>query len=144
MSGDNNYYNIFISQNQNFTLSQVIETKANVQSYPLNYMFDPSSTTNIMISKRTEAGNSGNVEEFDGIEIDDGGKLVKEFISSPPRRLEFLGDSITCGYGILTNSTNAPACSDPQGIVEDNWLTYGPLTSRYLNGNKYKTLCHYY
>lgn len=134
MTGDNNYYNVFEYSQQNFTLVQIIETQAGIEIYPLSISFDPDDLSYLLITKRTEAGNSNRAEILKGIQLDDGGILVQNNILAPERKLEFLGDSITCGYGILSLSPNDPRCSDPQGIIEDNWLTYGPLTSRYLKG----------
>jgi len=44
-------------------------------------------------------------------------------------RIEFIGDSITCGFGIATNNYNRLF----YGIDEDGWETYASLTARKLN-----------
>jgi lysophospholipase L1-like esterase len=49
----------------------------------------------------------------------------------PKRKIEFIGDSITCGYG---NDTSAFACG--QGQVYDHanaYMAYGPVAARSLN-----------
>jgi lysophospholipase L1-like esterase len=45
------------------------------------------------------------------------------------RHIEFIGDSITCGFGIL----GTPGCTGGDIVWEDNFLTYGPTVARALN-----------
>lgn len=130
MKGQNNFYNVFV----NGTLVQVVSTKSRVSHYPLEWRFDPNESTKVLITKRTEAQVSTKEENFLGLEVDDSASLV----ALPPaaeRRLEFLGDSITCGFGILARG-NSPGCKNPEGRVEDNWVTYGPLVSRRFGGEQ--------
>ena len=84
------------------------------------------------VTKRTEAQDSPQAEFFFGVEMEEGGSLGPS-PPSPSRRLEFLGASVTCGYGIHALG-NSPGCQDPEGRVEDNWLAFGPLVSRHFGG----------
>ena len=77
----------------------------------------------VIVSKRTEHG-CGMVTLL-GVEISAGGELL-----APPsrsnRRIEFIGDSITCGYGNEAPDEKhhfAPA-------TENNDLAYGAITAR--------------
>ena len=66
--------------------------------------------------------------EFWGFVLDDGCRLLApEPLES--RRIEFIGNSITCGYGV--ESINAP---DPfEDETENHYLTYASITSRRLH-----------
>lgn len=46
----------------------------------------------------------------------------------PRKRVEIVGDSITCGYGNLVKDPNRHFFS----ADEDNWLAYGPMAARKL------------
>lgn len=65
--------------------------------------------------------------EFKGFVLDDGCRMdTPEPL--PDRRIEFIGNSITCGYGV--ESTNAP---DPfEDETENHALTYASIVSRRL------------
>ena len=65
--------------------------------------------------------------EFWGFVLDDGCRLLTpEPLET--RRIEFIGNSITCGYGV--ESVNAP---DPfEDETENHYMTYASITSRNL------------
>lgn len=66
--------------------------------------------------------------EFYGFVLDKDAYLL-ERSPLPERKIEFIGNSITCGYGI--ESTNA---SDPfKEETENHWLTYANIISDSLN-----------
>ncbi|MBK8881991.1 MAG: hypothetical protein IPN67_06255 [Bacteroidales bacterium] len=84
------------------------------------------------ISRRTEwhAGNT----TFKGFNVDKGKRLYKP--AGKTRIIEFIGDSYTCGYGNEGKSREEHFRYE----TENNWLTYGSLTSRGLNA-EYLTVC---
>ncbi|KAM9984121.1 hypothetical protein ACTFIZ_003822 [Dictyostelium cf. discoideum] len=84
---------------------------------------DPTQTYSIVLSKRTEA-SFGEVR-FYGFSVDSTGKTVPQ--QKPTRKIEFIGDSITCGYGDL-----GTAPCNFQAITEDNYDTYASITAREL------------
>lgn len=62
--------------------------------------------------------------EFKGFVLDKGCHLV-ESPALPERKIEFIGNSITCGYGV--ESTGA---SDPfEDETENHWMTYANIVS---------------
>jgi len=66
--------------------------------------------------------------EFKGFVLDDDARIL-EPSPLPERRIEFIGNSITCGYGV--ESVNAP---DPfEDETENHWLTYANLVSDSLH-----------
>lgn len=66
--------------------------------------------------------------EFRGFILDEGAKTLRA-PALPTRKIEFIGNSITCGYGI--------ECSNPkEGFsdeTENHYLSYAALTARNLN-----------
>jgi lysophospholipase L1-like esterase len=86
----------------------------------------------LQIYRRTE-WHGGNTT-FTGFNLDRGRRLYKPDVS--PRMLEFIGDSYTCGYGNEGKSKEEHFRYD----TENNFLTYGSLTSRAL-GAEYTTVC---
>jgi lysophospholipase L1-like esterase len=78
--------------------------------------------------KRNEA--FGNVTQFQGFQLEAGKKLL----APPPaasRRIEVIGDSITCGYG--NEGANEKEHFKP--ATENNYLAYGPVAARALNAD---------
>ena len=84
------------------------------------------------IIRRTE-WHGGNTT-FLGLRIDKGKKLYKPVIGD--RRIEFIGDSYTCGYGNEGKSREEHFTYE----TENNYLTYGALTARALNA-EYQAVC---
>ena len=79
----------------------------------------------ITICKDTESGNG--YLEFAGIECD---KLL-QLPSKPLKKIEFIGNSITCGFGADNSETG---CSKGQWYDQHNaYMAYGPLTARALS-----------
>ena len=83
------------------------------------------TTHTITICKDTESGNG--YLEFAGI-------ICKKLLSLPPKpklKMEFIGNSITCGFGADASQI---ACGKGQWYDQHNaYMSYGPLTARALN-----------
>lgn len=60
--------------------------------------------------------------------------IAKKIIApsrAPRRRMEFIGDSITCGMG---NDESDKSCGQGEWYDQHNaWIAYGPLTARHYN-----------
>ncbi len=70
--------------------------------------------------------------EFRGFVLDEGCRLLPP-PALPERKIEFIGNSITCGYG--SESMNAP---DPfEDATENHYYTYAAITTRNLNAMDY-------
>ncbi|HET7117428.1 MAG TPA: SGNH/GDSL hydrolase family protein [Hanamia sp.] len=79
----------------------------------------------ITICKDTESGNG--YLEFAGIQC----KKILQLPPKPSEKIEFIGNSITCGYG--ADIAEIP-CGKGQWYDEHNaYMSYGPLTARALN-----------
>lgn len=79
----------------------------------------------LTICKNTESGNG--YLEFVGVTCGGLYKLRNE----PKRRIEFIGNSITCGAG---SDTSTRACNTGAWYDQHNaYMSYGPVTARMLN-----------
>ncbi len=79
----------------------------------------------ITICKDTESGNG--YLEFAGIEC----KKLLQLPAKPTEKIEFIGNSITCGFGADTSEIG---CGKGQWYDQHNaYMAYGPLTARALN-----------
>ena len=84
------------------------------------------------IIRRTE-WHGGNTT-FLGLRIDPKSKVFKPEISD--RKIEFIGNSYTCGYGIEGLSQQ----EDFKYTTENNYLSFGAITARALNA-EYLAVC---
>jgi len=67
--------------------------------------------------------------DFKGFLLDPAtGRTRLDRLSTPHRKIEFFGDSITCGYGDEGSSTDQRTDAN-----SNNFLSYGALTARALN-----------
>lgn len=84
-----------------------------------------AGTHELLVWRRSESF-VGRSEVF-ALAFDDGGALL-----SPPaplaRRIEIVGDSLTCGYG----NEGAPGCHF-SAATENNYLAYGSVAARLVN-----------
>lgn len=62
--------------------------------------------------------------EFHGFVLDKGSHLVPP-AALPERKIEFIGNSITCGYGVESMEMSAPF----EDETENHWLTYANIVS---------------
>lgn len=65
--------------------------------------------------------------EFYGFYLDEGCRLV-QIPELPARRIEFIGDSMTCGYGVESENPKAPFTYE----TENHYYTYAAETARAL------------
>lgn len=115
----------------NDTPSLRIELKEAKQWYTL-YQSDTVQTHTIRVVKLSEnaRGKSG----ISRMETD--GSLELPVLSEPTCRLEFIGDSITCGYGNEASDRDAPFITGE----ENGWITYSALAARKLDAD-YNCIC---
>ncbi|MEO6094548.1 MAG: SGNH/GDSL hydrolase family protein [Fibrobacteria bacterium] len=80
-------------------------------------------THTLLLAKRTE-GFQG-ISTFAGFQLEDGKALVAP-PARPARKILFIGDSYTVGYG---DEANTLTCSDRRPF-DNNYVAYGPVTAR--------------
>ena len=88
----------------------------------------------IRIYKRTE-GSQG-MGSFKGIMISEKGEMLA-WNDVPARRMEFIGNSITCGYG--TEGKSKSERWSP--VTENNYQSYAPIMARAFNAD-YHIVAH--
>ena len=113
-----NYYSILVDNEENVVGIQhdtIIKFKLSEGSH------------SIEIFKRTES--LVGIGIFKGLDIEKGKKLLP--LQPLSRKIEFIGNSITCGYG---NEGNSPECHfAPE--TENGYLSYAAITARNLNAD---------
>ena len=112
-----NYYNVFIDDQPSKTIDVKSDTTIVIARRMKNRVHK------IQIYKRTE-GNQG-TGSFKGILISKKGEILpwKEI---PTRKIEFIGNSITCGYGTEGLSKSEKF----KGSTENNYMSYAPIMAR--------------
>jgi lysophospholipase L1-like esterase len=100
-----------------------LATSAGEASYVLAGDLDPGEHT-VAVYRRTEA--SFGPTELVQLELEEGSTLLS--VPAPSRRIEFVGDSITCGYG---NGGTEPTCPF-SSATENHLASYGAIAARLL------------
>lgn len=119
-----NDYNIFIDGQ----LLKTISTTNGTTSYPIT---PGSGDRRILVTKRT--GPNFGSGRFLGVRLPQGGQL-KPLPARPTRKIEFIGDSYTVGYGNEGPSLNCGGLYRP---YENSYLSFAPITARALNAESH-------
>jgi lysophospholipase L1-like esterase len=124
-SGNQNEFAVVVDGTQ---VSKIV-TSLGQTTYPLATGL-VNGTHDVLVWRRTEANY--NFTEFVGLTgFSPGGALL----APPPalaRRIEVIGDSISCGYGIEGTSS----CTSSQlESIESNYLAYGSVAARDLGAD---------
>ena len=122
-----NYFNVIIDGG----VPVSIELSSSQTIYQLVRNLTDSVHT-IELFKRTES-NVGK-DQFQGFQLEAGKNLLQPF-PLPKRKIEFIGNSITCGYGIEAVYTAAQLAtiSGFHSVNENNYKAWGAVTARNLN-----------
>jgi len=121
-----NFYNVFADD----SLIDVIEIKKFKKWYEVNHVFF-NLKTEITIFKRTEAMCASGI--FQGLKINKGAIISKVKLKS--RKIEWIGDSFTAGYGNLVSNLPPPQGNPSTGFHaknQDNSKAWGAITSKEL------------
>jgi hypothetical protein len=116
-----NYYQVIIDKGR----IVVLKCEPLKSIYKIDSLSEGNHT--IEIVKRTEGlvGES----EFLGFQLEKGKKILALPKSDKIRRMEFIGNSITCGYG---NEGANKECKF-SAATENNYMAYGSIIARTLN-----------
>ena len=121
-----NYYNVIVDNDSIYKI-QFSTTKQTVAL--ANGL--PYGKHSIQLFKRTEWDKGKTF--FYGFEFNGKNKLLKPS-KLPQRRIEFFGNSITCGYAI-----NDVADDSPTGYYENNYDAYAAITARHFDAQYHCT-----
>jgi len=79
------------------------------------------------------------------IEVEDGKVLENTFPAWPDLKLEFIGDSITCGYGVLGEPESAYTLREEDGLLSYGYVAAGLLgaRARFLSASGYGVCVEY-
>jgi lysophospholipase L1-like esterase len=105
---------------------QVLETDTSTVYSVATDLADTVHT--ILVEKRTEAFIGKG--EFFGFILDEDKNLIAPN-STPDRRIEFIGNSITCGYGVEGANASSPFTPETENAI----LSYAALVGRALNAD---------
>jgi hypothetical protein len=125
---NHNYYNVFIDDQTSKTFEVKSDTLVSIAHGLI------SAIHQVQIYKRTE-GSQG-VGVFKGIQISENGKM-KPWTDIPVRKIEFIGNSITCGYG--TEGLSKSERWKPS--TENNYQSYAPIMARAFKAD-YHVIAH--
>ena len=119
-----NYYNIIIDGN----VHKVLKVKNTDTIYAVARGLADTEHT-IEVFKRTES--SVGKSAFKGFRILNNTSLLS-LGAAPSRKMEFIGDSFTCGYGNDISYTSGTTTGF-HSVYENNYIAWGALLSRQLN-----------
>lgn len=123
------YYNVFVDS----LLHKVV--KVSGKDTLINFVSGiDKGIHRILIQKRTE-GEWGKTTVHQFI-LPEGGKLLKETVY-PSKHIEFIGNSLTCGYGVEGKDRNEPYKAE----TENCNLSYASIIARYFNAD-YTLIAH--
>ncbi len=115
--GDRNYFNLFVNER----LIEILHSPGDTIVWVNNLKGNGPHSVNLL--KRTE-GEMGKTF-FYGVLLPENGKIFPAG-NIPNRRIEFIGNSITCGYG--TEGLNKQEKFHPK--TENNYKSFGAILGR--------------
>jgi len=116
-----NYYNVIVDDQRIFK----IHTDTAKRSYVLASGL-PEGKHKVQLFKRTES--EWGITRFYGFETTGDTKLLPA-PAAKKRKIEFYGNSITCGYAMEDSSGN----DSGHGYFENNYLSYAAITARHFD-----------
>lgn len=116
-----NDFNVIIDKK----LQKIIKTKPGVQIYTAANNLKKTAH-NVLITKKTESFEKPSI--FKGIILNPDSKILNP-PSRPKYKIEFIGDSITIGYG---NESRSIKCKNFKNWT-NNYFSYAQIASRELN-----------
>lgn len=119
-----NDYNVFVDGQYLRTIS----TASGTTAYPINLT---SGEHRVLVTKRT--GPNFGSGRFLGLRLPQGGQL-NDLAPRPMRRIEFIGDSYTVGYG---NEGPGLECGGVYRPYENSYLSFATIAARALQAESH-------
>ena len=123
INDEKNDYNLFVNGQWLKTISA-----AGNASYPVTL---GQGEHHVLLTKRT--GPNFGSGQFLGLRLPQGGRLL-DLPPAPARKIEFIGDSFTVGYG---NEGPGLNCDNNYRPYENSYLSYAPMTARALDAQSH-------
>lgn len=135
-SGTTNYYKVFIDE---VIVTEQLKMLSGENTYTLASNLSAGDHT-VELMKITEgaAGKSS----FKGFTVVGGNQALIDLPAKPNKKIEFIGDSWTCGFGNLSQYSTGGASMANGNFVsvnEDNYYAWGPITARALGAEYHVT-----
>ena len=105
-----------------------IETRGSARAYPVATGLAQGEHI-VTLTKATES--FAGITQFLGFDLTPGSKPLALPAATPARRIEVIGDSISCGYGV--EAANQHEHYTPQ--TQNAWLAYGAIAARALGAD---------
>ncbi|CAK4617114.1 unnamed protein product [Aphanomyces euteiches] len=132
LKGEGNYFNVFVDGQFTCILRAAIKASC----YDVA-QFDDDAEHTITISKRTEPQMRGAVSTFKVCTfygfIVDKAAIVLPYVSPYTHRIEFIGDSDTCGFGNEGVGSSSKGIFGMKGRVENVYNGYACIIARMFN-----------
>ena len=125
-SDTSNYYNVIID---NKSIHKIHFDKERKKYLLADHL--PFAEHTVQVFKRTEWDKGSTL--FYGFQLDDKALLLNA-PEKPKRKIEFFGNSITCGYSIEDYVNDSP-----DGFYENNYDAYGAITARHFHAQYHCT-----
>lgn len=125
-----NYYKVIVDDSIVIAQLKMINGE---NTYTLDSgLTDTTHTMELIKITEGAAGQSA----FKGFNIEGAAPSLLAFDSIPGRKIEFIGDSWTAGYGNLSQFTTGNESMANSGFVaenEDNYFSWGPIAARHFD-----------
>ncbi|HZS53351.1 MAG TPA: polysaccharide deacetylase family protein, partial [Bryobacteraceae bacterium] len=125
LDGNRKFFDVFIDGVK--TTTPIISVSSGLETFQVATGLS-NTVHSVSICRRTEGANGKNT--FQGFVLDSGKALVSPD-PGPIRKIAFIGDSYTCGYGDEAPSVEAPAAD----ANENACITYAALMARHYNAD---------
>jgi len=126
--GTRDYFNVFVDDQPAKVIHSLTDSIFDVSGFPGN------GTHELLLTKRTEADMG--VAHFYGIAIAPEAKILASKVKNI-RRIEFIGNSITCGYG--TEGLSGNERFKPE--TENSYYSYASIVARAFSAD-YTLIAH--
>lgn len=123
-SDGKNDYNLFVDGQ----FQRAISTASGTTAYPVTL---GQGEHQVLVTKRT--GPNFGSGRFQGVRLPQGGQLL-DLAPRPARRIEFIGDSYTVGYG---NEGPGLDCQGNYRPYENSYSSFAPITARALQAESH-------
>uniref|UniRef100_A0AAV1UVA1 Uncharacterized protein n=1 Tax=Peronospora matthiolae TaxID=2874970 RepID=A0AAV1UVA1_9STRA len=140
LKGDGNYFNVFV----NNELHCILRASLTATCCDVATGLDIKQKYTIRICKRTEPQMRGAMSTFKictfyGFIIEEDAEVfsVDQLESQPVRKMEFIGDSDTCGFGNEGKASSAKNLFGMKGRMENVYNSYACVTARMFDAEEH-------